>query len=54
MDKYINILEFDEANCFAALGVANVLAEHGKINDSMEIYKVIKENSPQIFHPLLN
>lgn len=54
MDKYINVLDIDEANCFAALGVANVLAEHGKVNEAMEVYKVIKENNPNIHHALLN
>ncbi|CDW71106.1 rna polymerase-associated protein ctr9 homolog [Stylonychia lemnae] len=54
MDKYIAVLETDESNAFAALGVANVLAEHGKTSESMEIYKAVKENSPAIPHPLIN
>lgn len=54
MDKYINVLDIDEANSFAALGIANVLAEHGKVNEAMEVYKVIKENNPNIYHALLN
>lgn len=31
MEQYCNVLEYDEANCFATLGIGNVLAEHGKI-----------------------
>lgn len=54
MDKYMNVLEFDEANCFAALGVANVLAEHNKLTEAMEVYKVLKENNPNMYHALLN
>lgn len=54
MDKYINVLENDETNAFASLGVANILAEHGKINEAMEVYKVLKETNPNIPHPLLN
>ena len=54
MDKYINVLEFDEANCFATLGVANVLAEYGKIQEPMEIYKVLKESNPSMYHPWVN
>ena len=54
MDKYMNVLEADETNCFAVLGVANVLAEHNKLNEAMEIYKILKENNTSIYHPLLN
>ena len=54
MDKYIAVLETDETNAFASLGVANVLAEHNKINEALEVYKVLKETNPNIHHPLLN
>jgi len=54
MDRYITTLEYDEANCFATLGVANVLAEYGKLNEAMEIYKVLKESNPNMYHPLMN
>jgi len=50
----VAVLEMDEANAFASLGVANVLAEHGKVTEAMEIYKVVKENFPSIVHPLMN
>lgn len=54
MDKYISVLESDETNVFASLGVANVLAEHNKVHEAMEVYKVLKESNPNIPHPLIN
>lgn len=50
----MQVLEMDEANAYAALGVANVLTEHGKINESMDIYKALKENCPNMSHALVN
>ena len=47
-------MDHDEANCFATLGIGNILAEYGKVAEAMEIYKVIKESNPSIYHPLLN
>lgn len=54
MDRYINVLDKDESNCFATLGIGNILAEYGKLNEAMEIYKVLKESNPNMHHPLLN
>lgn len=54
MDRYMHILDKDEGNCFATLGIGNVLAEHGKLNEAMEIYKVLKESNPNLYQPLLN
>ena len=54
MDRYMHILDKDEGNCFATLGISNVLAEHGKLNEAMEIYKVLKESNPNLYQPLLN
>jgi hypothetical protein len=54
MDKYIAVLEIDEANSFATLGVGNVLAEHGKLEEAMEIFKVLKEAAPNMHHPWVN
>lgn len=47
MEKYIFVLENDESNVFAAVGVANVLAEHGKVVDAIEILKGINEACPK-------
>lgn len=54
MDKYVAVLEVDEANCYATLGVGNILAEYGKLNEAMEIFKVVKENNPNMYHPYVN
>jgi hypothetical protein len=54
MDKYILVLENDETNSFASLGVANVLAEHNKVSEALEVYKILKETNPNIPHPLIN
>ena len=54
MDRYIAVLEHDEANSFATLGIANILAEHGKQNEAFEIYKVIALSNPNMYHPLVN
>lgn len=54
MEKYMMVLAMDEANAYAALGIANVLTEHGKINESMDIYKALKENCPSMTHALVN
>ncbi len=54
MDRYIAVLENDEANSFATLGIANVLAEHGKQNEAFEIYKVLALSNPNMHHPLVN
>lgn len=48
------MLEIDEANSFATLGVGNVLAEHGKLDEAMEIFKVLKETNPSMYHPWVN
>jgi hypothetical protein len=47
-------LEFDEANAYATLGIANIFTEYGKISESTEIYKALKENCPNMHHALVN
>ncbi len=54
MGRYIAVLENDEANCFASLGIANILAEHGKQNEAYEIYKVLSLSNPNMHHPIVN
>ena len=46
MEKYIEVLESDDSNIFAAIGVANILAEHNKVPEALEILKSIKEATP--------
>lgn len=50
----MTVLEVDEANWEACLGVANVLAEHNKINEALEIYRAVKENVPNSHQALVN
>jgi len=40
-NKYLEILSHDQSNCFAVLGVANVLAYFNKTEDAQEIYKLL-------------
>ena len=40
-NKYLDILAHDQTNCFACIGLANVLAFFNKTEDAMEIYKLI-------------
>lgn len=54
MDRYIAVLEYDETNSFATLGIANILAEHGKLNEAFEIYKLLGASNPHMFHPFVN
>ena len=49
MDLYLKVLDFDESNAFASLGVANVLAEHDKVEDAQEIYRILRETNPNIW-----
>ena len=52
--KYIEILAHDYNNCFACLGVANVLAIYGQVEDAKEIYRVVSLANPQIYHAFIN
>ena len=54
MDLYLKVLDFDEANAFASLGVANVLAEHGKLEEAQEIFRVLRETNPNMWQPRIN
>lgn len=47
-NKYLEILAHDQSNCFACLGVANVLAFFNKIEDAQEIYKLISQSNPNM------
>lgn len=39
--KYFGILEIDEHNTYASLGIANILTEYGKVDEAKEIYKLL-------------
>jgi len=46
MEKYITVLERDESNIYAAMGIACVLAEYNKILEALEILRAVKEACP--------
>lgn len=46
MQNYFSIIESDEQNCAACLGIANVLNEYGKISEANEIYKLLANSEP--------
>ena len=45
-EKYKMVLEHDESNIFAAMGIACVLAEFNKVEEAVEILKKLMEASP--------
>jgi hypothetical protein len=46
MEKYLFVLENDDSNVFAAIGIAIILAEHNKVPEALEVLKSIRENTP--------
>lgn len=42
MQQYFSVLEIDECNTAACLGIANVLSEYNKVTEAKEIFKVIE------------
>lgn len=57
MHQYFTVLEIDECNTAACLGIANVLSEYNKVTEAKEILKVIEtsETDEQILkHALVN
>lgn len=43
---YFTILERDDQNCAASLGIANVLNEYDKRSEAVEIYKLLANSEP--------
>jgi len=41
MGKYFSLLELDECNSYGSLGIANVLAEYGKVREAKEIFALL-------------
>lgn len=52
--KYLDILYHDQTNCFAALGLGNILAYFNKTEDAQEIFKTVNLSNPNIYHPIMN
>ena len=41
MQQYFRIVDLDEQNSAAALGIGNIFAEYNKISEAKEIFKVL-------------
>lgn len=52
--KYLEILSHDQQNQFACLGIANVLAYFNKVDDAVEIYKLISQTNPSVHQAIMN
>lgn len=52
--KYLEVLAHDHTNCYASIGVANVLAFFNKTDDALEIYKLMSQSNPNLHIPLIN
>lgn len=53
MKLYLETLELDPSNNYAVLGLANIMAEHGKVADAQQIYKALKDQS-EMHHVYVN
>lgn len=42
----MKVLEFDESNLYAAMGIACILAEFNKVEEAVEILKKLNESTP--------
>ena len=53
-NKYLEILYHDQTNCYACIGLANVLAYFNKTEDALEIFKLISHSNQNMYEPLMN
>ena len=53
-NKYLEILAHDQSNCYACIGLANVLAFFNKTEDAQEIFKLLSHSNSNLYQPLLN
>lgn len=53
-NKYLEILYHDQTNCYACIGLANILAFFNKTEDALEIYKLMSHSNPNLYQPLIN
>ena len=53
-NKYLEILAHDQSNCYACVGLGNILAYFNKSEDAMEIFKLIGNANQNLSQPLLN
>jgi len=53
-NKYLEILYHDQTNCYACVGLANILAFFNKTEDALEIFKLMSHCNPNLYQPLVN
>lgn len=53
-NKYLEILSHDHTNCYASVGLANILAFFNKTEDAQEIYRVVCHANPNYYQPMMN
>jgi hypothetical protein len=53
-NKYMEILAHDQSNCYACIGLANVLAYFNKTEDALEIFKLVGQSNSNLYIPLMN
>lgn len=54
LECYYKTIEIDKYNCYAAVGIANVLAEFNLTKYSVETYKIASEKQPENPNPVIN
>lgn len=54
LDLYMKVLEIENNNVFATLGIGNILGEFGKVNEAQEIFKIVREHHPNTPYPMIN
>ena len=54
LELYHQALENDKYNCYAAIGIANILAEYNLTKESHEIYKTVSDFQPNNINSTIN
>lgn len=55
LNKFMDILAYDQSNAYACFGLANVLAFFNKTDDAIEIYKLLGQASNSaMYFPVMN
>jgi len=54
LNFYLMALEKDDSNAVAAMGVGNIIAEHGMIEEGLEISNLLRDYLPRNPNPIVN
>ena len=54
LETYIKALEYDDKSIYAALGIGNCLLQFNQISEGKEIYKMLRENHPEVYAGWMN